>query len=63
MDYVHLEEIFKKLGDRQEFCTSNFFKDVSKVNYIIIHITLLEQIVNENIDILVKETYLQQKGN
>ena len=55
-----LEEMFKKLGDRQEFCTSNFFRELESQLHNNPY-KFLEQIVNENINILVKETYLQQK--
>ena len=48
-----LEEIFKRLGDKEEFCTSNFFKR-------------LENELHNNTykvldDVLMKETYLQNK--
>ena len=43
-----LEEIFKRLGDKEEFCTSNFFKR-------------LENELHNSIHILMKETYLQNK--
>jgi len=55
-----LEEIFKKLGDKEEFCTSNFFRELEMQLHNNPY-KILEQIVSENIDILVKETYLQQK--
>jgi len=55
-----LEEIFKRIGDKIEYCTSNFFKKLedelhnnpSKV---------LDEILNDNIHMLIKETYLEEK--
>ncbi|MGX4598789.1 stage III sporulation protein AB [Faecalimicrobium sp. JNUCC 81] len=55
-----LEEIFKRIGEKTEYCTSKFFKSMeyelhnnqSKV---------LDKILNDNIGILIKETYLQNK--
>ena len=55
-----LEEIFKRAGGKTEYCTSNFFKKVedelhnnqSKV---------LDEIINDNIQMLIKETYLEDK--
>ena len=55
-----LEEIFKKLGDRQEFCTSNFFNTIYSELKNNNHKTL-EEILNDNIYILTNETYLQRK--
>ena len=53
-----LEEIFKRIGNKSEYFLSGFFKNLeyelhnnqSKV---------LEEILNDNIEILIKETYLQ----
>lgn len=53
-----LEEIFKRIGNKSEYFLSGFFKNMeyelhnnqSKV---------LEEILNDNIEILIKETYLQ----
>ncbi len=53
-----LEEIFKRVGDKTEYCTSVFFKNMeyelhnnqSKV---------LDEILNENIELLTRDTYLQ----
>ena len=53
-----LEEIFKRIGNKSEYFLSGFFKNMeyelhnnqSKV---------LEEILNDNIKILIKETYLQ----
>lgn len=53
-----LEEIFKGVGDKIEYCTSVFFKSIeyelhnnqSKV---------LEEILNDNINLLINDTYLQ----
>lgn len=53
-----LEEIFKRIGNKSEYFLSGFFKNLeyelhnnqSKV---------LEEILNDNIKILIKETYLQ----
>lgn len=53
-----LEEIFKKLGSKEEFCTAKFFNtlynELKTNNY-----KTLEEILNDNIPILTKETYLQ----
>ena len=48
-----LEEIFKRLGDKEEFCTSNFFKRLEN--------ELHNDVLNDSIHILMKETYLQNK--
>ena len=53
-----LEEIFKRIGNKSEYFLSGFFKNMeyelhnnqSKV---------LEEILNDNIEILIRETYLQ----
>ncbi|MEG1311788.1 MAG: stage III sporulation protein AB [Romboutsia sp.] len=53
-----LEEIFKKVGEKKEYCTSTFFK---KLEYELHNnqSKLLDQILRDNIDTLIKETYLQ----
>ena len=50
-----LEEIFKRLGDKEEFCTSNFFKRLENTYKV------LDDVLNDSIHILMKETYLQNK--
>ena len=55
-----LEEIFKILGDKEEFCTSNFFK-VLETELHNNPYKVLDEILNDNIHILVEETYLQNK--
>ncbi|WP_286317007.1 stage III sporulation protein AB [Romboutsia ilealis] len=55
-----LEEIFKRLGDREEFCTSNFFKRLENELHNNSY-KVLDEILNDNIQILIKETYLQDK--
>ncbi|HSQ88459.1 stage III sporulation protein AB [Romboutsia sp.] len=55
-----LEEIFKRVGDKTEYCTSNFFKKIEDE----LHnnqAKVLGEILNDNIEILTKETYLQNK--
>lgn len=55
-----LEEIFKRIGDRTEFLTSIFFK---KLEYELHNnkSKVLDEILNDNISILSKETYLQNR--
>ena len=55
-----LEEIFKRLGDKSEFCTAPFFKNV---HYELQNnqAKVLDEILNDNIYILTKETYLQNR--
>ena len=55
-----LEEIFKRLGDREEFCTSNFFK-VLEYELHNNPYKVLDEILNDSINILMKDTYLQHK--
>lgn len=55
-----LEEIFKRLGDREEFCTSNFFKRLESELHNNSY-KFLDEILNDSIQILIKETYLQDK--
>ena len=55
-----LEEVFKRLGEKDEFSTAKFFK----ILYQELHnntYKVLEDILNDNVHILVKETYLQNK--
>lgn len=55
-----LEEIFKRVGDKTEYCTSLFFKTMEsdlKNNQS----KMLDEILNDNMQILLKETYLQEK--
>lgn len=55
-----LEEIFKRIGEKTEYCTSRFFKNMEYE----LHNNqskLLDEILNDNIGILIKETYLQNK--
>lgn len=55
-----LEEIFKRLGEKEEFCTAKFFKTVQyelKNNQY----KVLDEILNDNISILTRETYLQNR--
>lgn len=55
-----LEEIFKTIGDKNEFCTAPFFKNV---HYELQNnkAKVLDEILNDNISILTKETYLQNR--
>ncbi|MGL6105376.1 stage III sporulation protein AB [Romboutsia sp.] len=55
-----LEEIFKRIGDRTEYCTSVFFK---KLEYELHNNQnkVLDEILNDSMSILTKETYLQNK--
>lgn len=55
-----LEEIFKRLGDKKEYFTSSFFK---KMEYELQNnqSKVLDEILNDSIGILIKETYLQNK--
>ena len=53
-----LEEIFKRLGSKEELCTSNFFNTLYSELKNNNHKTL-EEILNDNIYILINETYLQ----
>ena len=55
-----LEEIFKRLGDSEEFCTSNFFKRLENELHNNSY-KVLDEILNDSIQILIKETYLQDK--
>ncbi len=55
-----LEEIFNRLGDKKEFCTSNFFKRLENELHNNPY-KVLDEILNDNINILMKETYLQNK--
>jgi len=55
-----LEEIFKSLSNKKEFCTCNFFKTLEYE----LHnnpCKLLDEILNDSINILIKDTYLQNK--
>ena len=55
-----LEEIFKRMGEKTEYCTSNFFKKIEDE----LHNNqrkILDEILNDNIQMLTKETYLQNK--
>ncbi|MGL4914255.1 MAG: stage III sporulation protein AB [Romboutsia sp.] len=55
-----LEEIFKRMGEKTEYCTSNFFKQIEDE----LHNNqskILDEILNDNIQMLAKETYLQNK--
>ena len=55
-----LEEIFKRLGDKEEFCTSNFFKRLENELHNNTY-KVLDDVLNDSIHILMKETYLQNK--
>lgn len=55
-----LEEIFKRLGDKEEFCTSSFFKALEYELHNNPY-KVLDEILNESIQILSKDTYLQNK--
>lgn len=55
-----LEEIFKRLGDKEEFCTFNFFKMLENELHNNPY-KVLDEILNDNINILIKDTYLQNK--
>lgn len=53
-----LEEIFKRVGDKIEYCTSVFFKSIEYE----LHNNqskFLEEILNDNINLLMNDTYLQ----
>lgn len=55
-----LEEIFKRLGEKNEFTTSKFFQSLAHE----LHnntCKVLDEILSENINILTKDTYLQNK--
>ena len=55
-----LEEIFKRIGDKSEFSASVFFKKVeSELKND--RSKLLDEILNENMYMLSKETYLQNR--
>ncbi|MGL5693404.1 MAG: stage III sporulation protein AB, partial [Peptostreptococcaceae bacterium] len=55
-----LEEVFSRIGEKKEYCFSNFFtkmsEDLSKSTD-----KILEEILDENISVLTNETYLQTK--
>ena len=51
-----LEEVFKRLGEKKEFAIAKFFESISNEPY-----KVLEEILNDNVHILIKETYLQNK--
>lgn len=55
-----LEEIFKRLGEKTEFFTYNFFNRMQNELHNNTYKTL-DEVVNESIYILVKDTYLQNK--
>lgn len=55
-----LEEIFQRIGDRQEFSFASFFK---KMEYDLVKDEgkMLDEILEDNIGILTSESYLQSK--
>ena len=55
-----LEEIFNRLGEKKEFCTTNFFKSLENQLHNNTYKTL-DEVVNTSIYILKKDTYLQNK--
>lgn len=55
-----LEEIFKRLGKKKEFFTYKFFNRMQNELHNNTYKTL-DEVVNESIYILVKDTYLQNK--
>ena len=55
-----LEEIFKRLGEKKEFFTYKFFNRMQSELHNNTYKTL-DEVVNESICILVKDTYLQNK--
>ena len=55
-----LEEIFNRLGEKEEFFTSNFFKRMQNELHNNTYKTL-DEVVNDSIYILSKDTYLQNK--
>ena len=55
-----LEEVFKRLGEKNEFSTAKFFKSLAQELHNNTY-KVLEDILNDNVHILVKETYLQNK--
>jgi stage III sporulation protein AB len=55
-----LEEIFKRLGEKKEFFTYNFFNRMQNELHNNTYKTL-DEVVNDSIYILVKDTYLQNK--
>ena len=55
-----LEEVFKRLGEKDEFSTAKFFKSLAQELHNNTY-KVLEDILNDNVHILVKETYLQNK--
>lgn len=55
-----LEEVFKRLSEKEEFSVSKFLKSISNELHNNPY-KVLEEILNDNIQILIKETYLQNK--
>ncbi|MDK2563160.1 stage III sporulation protein AB [Romboutsia sedimentorum] len=55
-----LEEIFKRVGDKKEYCTSQFFKKI-ECELHNNQAKVLDEILNDNMYLLTKETYLQNK--
>lgn len=55
-----LEEVFKRLGDKDEYCISKFFKCMSN-DLSNSPEKVLGEILEDNIKILINETYLQNK--
>ena len=50
----------KRLGDKEEFCTSNFFKRLENELHNNTY-KVLDDVLNDSIHILMKDTYLQNK--
>lgn len=55
-----LEEVFKRLGEKKEFAIAKFFESISNELHNNPY-KVLEEILNDNVHILIKETYLQNK--
>lgn len=55
-----LEEIFKRVGEKEEYCFSKFFKSMAN-DLSDSREKVLEEILEDNIKILINETYLQNK--
>ena len=55
-----LEEVFKRLGEKNEFSTAKFFKSLAQELHNNTY-KVLDDVLNDSIHILMKETYLQNK--
>ena len=55
-----LEEIFKRVGEKEEYCFFKFFRSMAN-DLSDSREKVLEEILEDNIKILINETYLQNK--